>query len=228
MVTMNEDITVPGVPVKAIDTVGAGDAFTAGLLTQLLESRPLAAAVRFANAFPRWSPPDRVEPPSSTARRFNACVDSELAATQNRNASTDSSPAGRIRPDGSIPVLFQSEYDSLHSLGNASDLGRFALFGPRLCTIRYREQVPDPMGIILKNDPDEMVIGTLGCFWSSKPDGVMELGYHIAEPYWVGASPPKRREAMVDHAFENYPVDRINSRVFAENVGRARVALKLE
>ena len=83
---------------------------------------------------------------------------------------------------------------------------------------RYREQVPDPMGIILKNDPDEMVIGTLGCFWSSKPDGVMELGYHIAEPYWGRGLTTEAARAMVDHAFENYPVDRINSRVFAENV----------
>src|SRR5262249_8312579 len=38
------EIAVPGVKVKVVDTVGAGDAFTAGLLVCTLEGRPLAEA----------------------------------------------------------------------------------------------------------------------------------------------------------------------------------------
>ena len=40
-----------GIPIKVADTVGAGDAFTAALLTQHLEGKPLAEAARFANAY---------------------------------------------------------------------------------------------------------------------------------------------------------------------------------
>jgi fructokinase len=49
VVTAEESIEEPGIAVKVIDTVGAGDSFTAALLTQRLEGRPLREAVRFAN-----------------------------------------------------------------------------------------------------------------------------------------------------------------------------------
>lgn len=41
---------VPAFPVKAVDTVGAGDAFCGALTLALAEGRPLEEAVRFANA----------------------------------------------------------------------------------------------------------------------------------------------------------------------------------
>jgi fructokinase len=47
--TAAEEVDLPGVPVKVVDTVGAGDAFTAGLLCCVLEGRPLRAAAGFAN-----------------------------------------------------------------------------------------------------------------------------------------------------------------------------------
>jgi fructokinase len=49
--TPNETVELPGIPVKVVDTVGAGDAFTAALLTQHLEGKPLRDAARFANAY---------------------------------------------------------------------------------------------------------------------------------------------------------------------------------
>jgi fructokinase len=44
-----EEVDVPGIPVRVVDTVGAGDAFTAGLLVGVLEGRPPAEAAAFAN-----------------------------------------------------------------------------------------------------------------------------------------------------------------------------------
>jgi fructokinase len=47
--TEDEEIAVPGVPVAVADTIGAGDAFSAGLLVYVLEGKPLADAAVFAN-----------------------------------------------------------------------------------------------------------------------------------------------------------------------------------
>lgn len=47
--TADEEIAVPGQRIQVADTVGAGDAFTAGLLVYTLEGRTLAEAAVFAN-----------------------------------------------------------------------------------------------------------------------------------------------------------------------------------
>lgn len=50
IVSRDQPLThVPGLPISAIDTTGAGDAFSAGLAMALAEGRPLLQAVQFAN-----------------------------------------------------------------------------------------------------------------------------------------------------------------------------------
>ena len=48
--TAAEEIALPGMPIQVADTVGAGDAFTAGLLCLTLEGQPVQAA-EFANRY---------------------------------------------------------------------------------------------------------------------------------------------------------------------------------
>jgi sugar/nucleoside kinase (ribokinase family) len=48
--TKEEDFTIPGHTVHAISTVGAGDAFNAGFITQHLEGKSLRDSAIFANA----------------------------------------------------------------------------------------------------------------------------------------------------------------------------------
>ena len=49
VVSRNEVVDVPGVPVAVVDTVGAGDAFTAALIQSRLEGWPLRRSAEFAN-----------------------------------------------------------------------------------------------------------------------------------------------------------------------------------
>lgn len=50
LVTQDETADVPGTPIDVVDAVGAGDAFTAALITARLDGWPLEATANFANA----------------------------------------------------------------------------------------------------------------------------------------------------------------------------------
>ncbi len=46
-----ENFELPGVPIRFVDTVGAGDAFTAAMVCLRLEGKPLRECARFANRY---------------------------------------------------------------------------------------------------------------------------------------------------------------------------------
>ena len=48
---MDATVELPGIPITVADAVGAGDAFTAALLTQHLELKSLVQSAKFANAY---------------------------------------------------------------------------------------------------------------------------------------------------------------------------------
>jgi len=65
----DERVHVPAFEVTAIDTTGAGDAFNGALAVALAERRPMAAALRFANAAAALACTVRGAQPSLPTRR---------------------------------------------------------------------------------------------------------------------------------------------------------------
>jgi len=92
--------------------------------------------------------------------------------------------------------------------------------------MRYREQVPDPLGICLKEEGGRLV-GALGCFWVSKKDGAMELGFALAESYWGRGLTVEAGRALLDHVFAAYPVERVQAKYIEGNDASGRVMRKL-
>lgn len=89
----------------------------------------------------------------------------------------------------------------------------------------YAEKQPEPLGIVWKETGN--LIGTCGCFWSSKPNGVMELGYALSEPFWGKGIIVEAATAVIDHVFTGYDCERLQARVLDGNAASGRVLEKL-
>jgi ribosomal-protein-alanine N-acetyltransferase len=92
---------------------------------------------------------------------------------------------------------------------------------------RYASREPDPFGIVLKVDPVPTVIGSLGAHWVSQPNGTMEFGYAIAEPYWGRGLVAEASRALIRYVFTEYAVERLQARVIVGNEASERVLAKL-
>jgi RimJ/RimL family protein N-acetyltransferase len=92
---------------------------------------------------------------------------------------------------------------------------------------RYASREPDPFGIVLKVDPVPTVIGSLGAHWVSQPNGTMEFGYAIAEPYWGRGLVAEASRALMRYVFTEYAVERLQARVIVGNEASERVLAKL-
>jgi [ribosomal protein S5]-alanine N-acetyltransferase len=92
---------------------------------------------------------------------------------------------------------------------------------------RYANREPDPFGIVLKADPLKTVIGSIGARWASQPNGVMELGFSLAEPYWGHGLVAEAARAVIGLVFGEYAVERLQAQVFVGNDASERVLQKL-
>jgi ribokinase len=99
LVTGSDATLIPAPRVDAIDTTGAGDAFTAGLGVALGEGADLAAAVRFANYTAALSTTRRETVPSYQAR---AAVEALLNAAN--VAAAMPGRGGNVRETRSNPA----------------------------------------------------------------------------------------------------------------------------
>jgi [ribosomal protein S5]-alanine N-acetyltransferase len=90
----------------------------------------------------------------------------------------------------------------------------------------YSKGVPEPWGITLKSDPSKM-IGTVGCFWTSKQAKAMELAYAIGEEHWGRGFVPEASKAVMDYCFREFDLKRLQARCKSENSASARVMEKI-
>src|SRR5262245_15913133 len=91
---------------------------------------------------------------------------------------------------------------------------------------RYSCKEPDPFAIAFRDAPNRM-IGALGVHWASQPNGTMELGYAIGEPYWGRGVVVEAAVEVMRFVFTEYAVERLQARVFVGNDSSERVLQKL-
>jgi [ribosomal protein S5]-alanine N-acetyltransferase len=92
---------------------------------------------------------------------------------------------------------------------------------------RYVNREPDPLAVVLKDDPLRRMVGAVGAHWVSRPNGTMEFGYSLAEPYWGRGLTTEATGVLTDHVFTEYPVERLQARVFVGNESSGKVLSKL-
>lgn len=90
----------------------------------------------------------------------------------------------------------------------------------------YAQEVPEPLGIALKEDPTKL-IGTVGCFWVSKKSKCMELAYAISEEYWGHGLVAEAAGVVMDYCFNQFNLKGIQARCKVENKPSARVMEKI-
>lgn len=92
---------------------------------------------------------------------------------------------------------------------------------------RYASREPDPFAIVLKADPLKTMVGSVGTHWASQPNGTMELGFSLAEPYWGRGLVAEASRAVIGYVFAEYAVERLQAQVFVGNGASERVCQKL-
>ncbi len=90
----------------------------------------------------------------------------------------------------------------------------------------YSKGVPEPLGITLKENLQK-VIGTVGCFWTSKEAKAMELAYALSEDHWGKGIAAEAAKAITDYCFREFSLKRIQARCKAENTASAAVMKKI-
>ncbi len=91
---------------------------------------------------------------------------------------------------------------------------------------KYEQGLLEPYGIELKSNPGK-IVGTVGCFWTSKQANAMELAYAISEEHWGKGIVVEASAVLMEHCFSEYKVKRLQARCKVENTQSSRVMKKL-
>lgn len=91
---------------------------------------------------------------------------------------------------------------------------------------RYREGIPDPLGICLKEEP-KTVIGSIGCYRPTPLLSQMEISYDLSRSCWGRGYGFEAATAMTRHVFENFAIERLQARNVSENTAGDALNRKL-
>ena len=131
-----------------------------------------------------------------------------------------------------------SDAESIFSYAKNPNVSKFTIWEPHQ-TIKYslkyindyifdsyNKGVPEPLGITLKGNPQK-VIGTVGCFWTSRQSKAMELVYAIGEEHWGKGFVLESSQVLMEYCVKEFSLKRIQARCKSENKASARVMEKL-
>lgn len=90
----------------------------------------------------------------------------------------------------------------------------------------YSQNQLEPMGICLKEN-SAVVIGTVGAFWNSKPNKVIELGAALSPEHWGKGLTSEALLKLIEVSWTHYDVQRIQARCMVENTQSRRMLTKL-
>lgn len=91
----------------------------------------------------------------------------------------------------------------------------------------YRNRNPDPYGIVLREAPDSMILGTIGCFWVSRAPHSMELGYALGRAHWGNGYAVEAAKALLSYVFTSFRINRVACRCMTSNEASRKVMDKL-
>ena len=74
---------------------------------------------------------------------------------------------------------------------------------------------------------DDRPIGGVSAYWNPRDEQVMELGYILRKDHWGNGFVVEAGRALMAHAFETTPVERIFAPIFAPNSKSRRAAEKM-
>lgn len=91
----------------------------------------------------------------------------------------------------------------------------------------YKQGGPEPMAIILKDDPKQRVIGTVGLIPVSPNNRTFELAYVIAEEHWGKGIVAEAAKPLINFGFMHFAMERLQCRCDILNPQSSRVMQKL-
>lgn len=90
----------------------------------------------------------------------------------------------------------------------------------------YSQEVPEPWGICLQENP-EMVIGTIGVSWESRVNRAAEFHYALSDVFWGNGLIPEAAEVCLKSVFETMKPKRIQARCHVEHASSVRALEKM-
>jgi ribosomal-protein-alanine N-acetyltransferase len=91
----------------------------------------------------------------------------------------------------------------------------------------YKVGAPEPMAIILKDDPKQRVIGTVGLIPANPKNRTFELAYVIAEEHWGKGIVAEAAKPLINFCFKHFAMERLQCRCDILNPQSSRVMEKL-